>query len=256
MSESILRVRDLNVLFSKKQVLTGLNIDFHHQQITALVGPSGSGKTTLLRVLNRMIDLDPVAGVEGEVLFRGSNILSPKVNPLEIRQKIGLITRGSVVFQRSIFENIAYGLRINGWKDSGRIEQRVQECLRKVSLWDALRDTLDKPASLLDREQRQRLFLARALALEPDVLLIDEPTSDMDSGSTNRIELVLRELKSRLTVVVATHSLHQAARISDRTALLYQGKLVETAATGTLFTKPKMKLTEDYLTGRIIGDEE
>ncbi len=253
--KSILRTDKLNVIFSKKQVLSGVDLDFSHGQITAVIGPSGSGKSTLLRTLNRMIDLVPEAQVEGDVCFKGKSIFGAGVDVSAIRRSIGMVSQNSAVFRKSIFENIAYGLRIKGWTDPGMIEHQVTESLKKVHLWDSLADKLDLPAAALDRERQQRLYIARALVLSPEVLLIDEPTGDLDSGSTNRIEIVLRELRLDRTIIVATHSLHQAARISDKAAFLYFGRLVEYRDTQRFFTNPVMKLTEDYLTGRIFSDE-
>ena len=253
--ESILKTSSLSVIFSKKQVLSGVNLAFAHRKITSVIGPSGSGKSTLLRALNRMTDFVPEAQVEGDVFFKGHSIFDAEVDAADIRRRIGMVSQNSVVFRKSIFENVAYGLRIKGSHDSGRIEHQVAESLKKVHLWDALKDRLDHDASDIGREQQQRLCMARALVLSPEVLLIDEPTGDLDSGSTNRIEVVLRELRDERTIVVVTHSLHQAARISDKTAFLHFGKLVEYRDTRRFFTNPVMKLTEDYLTGRIFGDE-
>ncbi len=254
-TECVLETKKLNVIFSKKQVLYDLSLAFSSGEITSIIGPSGSGKSTLLKTLNRMIDFIPEAQVEGEVFFHGRSVWSVDADPAEIRQKIGIIFRDTAVFRKSVFENVAFGLRINGWRDSGRIEYQVSESLRKVHLWDCLKDNLDCQASSLSLEQQQRLCLARALAVSPEVLLIDEPTGDLDSGSTSRIEIVLRELREDHTIVFITHSLHQAARLSDITAFLYFGSLVECRDTRTFFTNPRMKLTEDYLTGGIMGDE-
>lgn len=253
--ESILKTSDLSVIFSKKQVLSGVNLSFAHRKITSLIGPSGSGKSTLLRALNRMTDFVPEAQVVGDVIFRGSSIFDSEADGAEIRRRIGMVSQNSVVFRKSIFENVAFGLRIKGERDSGQIEYQVVESLKKVHLWDSLKDRLDHDAAALGREQQQRLCMARALVLSPEVLLVDEPTGDLDSGSTNRIEVVMRELCNERTIVVVTHNLHQAARISDRTAFLHFGKLVECRDTRRFFTNPVMKLTEDYLTGRIFGDE-
>ncbi len=253
--ECVLKTEKLSVIFSKKQVLSQLDLDFPHKKITAIVGPSGSGKSTLLRTLNRMTDFVPEAHVEGDVRLNGKSIFGTDVDASDIRRRIGMIFQNSTVFRKSVFENVAFGLRVNEWRDSGRIEHQVTECLQRVHLWDTLKDRLDAPAVLLGQEQQQRLCIARALAVSPEVLLIDEPTGDLDSGSTNRIELVLRELRENCTVIIVTHSLSQAARVSDRTAFLYFGKLVEYRDTRMFFTNPEMKMTEDYLTGRIFGDE-
>jgi len=251
----ILETRNLNVVFSKKQVLSNFNLAFKHGNITTIIGPSGSGKSTLLRTLNRMTDFIPEAQVDGDVLFHGRSIWGDDVEASEIRRKIGLVFQNSPVFRKSIFENVAYGLRVSGWRDSGKIEHQVSESLKKVHLWDRLKDSLDDQAFRLSREQQQRLCLARALAVSPEVLLIDEPTGDLDSGATSRIELVLRDLREGHTIVAVTHNLHQAARLSDITAFLYFGNLVECRDARTFFTTPEMKLTEDYLTGGILGDE-
>ena len=255
MKYSVLEARNLNVVFSRRQVVSDFSLAFKHGNITSVIGPSGSGKSTLLRTLNRMTDHIPEAQVDGDVLFHGKSIWSNDTEAADIRRKIGLVFQNSRVFRKSIFENVAFGLRVSGWRDSGRIEHQVAESLRKVHLWDRLKDSLDIPASRLTREQQQRLCLARALAVSPEVLLIDEPTGDLDSGATSRIEVVLRDLREKHTIVVVTHNLHQAARLSDVTAFLYFGNLVECRDTRTFFTNPEMKLTEDYLTGGILGDE-
>jgi len=252
----LLRTERLNVIFSKKQVLSNLDLAFCHGKITAVIGPSGSGKSTLLKTLNRMTDFIPEAHVEGDVVFKGGSIYASDVDPTELRRRIGMVFQDAAIFRKSVFENVAFGLKAGGARDSGRIEHQVTESLKKVQLWDTVKDDLDRPAALLEREQQQRLCIARALALSPEVLLVDEPTGDLDSGSTNRIEVVLRELRKDRTIIVVTHSLHQAARISDKTAFLYFGNLVEYRDTRSFFTNPEMKLTEDYLTGRIFGDEK
>ncbi|MCF6095577.1 phosphate ABC transporter ATP-binding protein PstB [Thermovorax subterraneus] len=246
--ERALSIRNLKVSYKDREVLKGIDLDIYKNKITAIIGPSGCGKSTLLRCMNRMIDIVEGAKVSGEVFFGGENIYAPGVDPVKIRFKIGMVFQKPNPFPKSIFENVAFGLKINGY--TGDIPQMVEKSLRWAGLWEEVKDRLKDDAYVLSGGQQQRLCIARALALEPEVLLLDEPCSALDPVSTLRIEELLLNLKERLTIVIVTHNIQQAARIADYTAFLLDGNLVEFGETSSMFTVPKDKRTEDFITGR------
>jgi phosphate transport system ATP-binding protein len=248
MMERALSIRNLKVSYKDREVLKGIDLDIYKNKITAIIGPSGCGKSTLLRCMNRMIDIVEGAKVSGEVFFGGENIYAPGVDPVKIRFKIGMVFQKPNPFPKSIFENVAFGLKINGY--TGDIPQMVEKSLRWAGLWEEVKDRLKDDAYVLSGGQQQRLCIARALALEPEVLLLDEPCSALDPVSTLRIEELLLNLKERLTIVIVTHNIQQAARIADYTAFLLDGNLVEFGETSSMFTVPKDKRTEDFITGR------
>ncbi len=218
--------------------------------MTAIIGPSGCGKSTLLRAFNRMNDLIPGVRTEGEVLLSGANVLDPATDVVALRRRVGMVFQRPNPFPKSIFENAAFGLRMLRVRDRLEIEARVESSLRRAALWDEVKDRLDQPALRLSGGQQQRLCIARCLAVEPDVILMDEPCSALDPIATSRIEDLMTELKRDYTIVIVTHNMQQAARVSDRTAFLLSGELVEAGATQQMFTRPGVKLTEDYITGR------
>ncbi len=244
------RVRDLDVFYGPVQVLYGISMDILENQVTALIGPSGCGKSTFLRCLNRMNDLIPDARVGGEVRLSDRDIYARDVDPVEVRRRVGMVFQKSNPFPKSVFENVAYGLRINGVRDTSWIEQRVEESLRDAALWDEVKDRLSQSALELSGGQQQRLCIARALAVRPELVLMDEPASALDPLATTKIEELIHHLKQHYTIVIVTHNMQQAARISDYTAYFYLGKLVEMGPTQRIFTNPENKHTEDYITGR------
>ncbi|MDN5332596.1 MAG: phosphate transport system ATP-binding protein [Tepidanaerobacteraceae bacterium] len=246
--ESVITIRDLRVSYKDREVLKGINLDIYGNKITAIIGPSGCGKSTLLRCLNRMIDLADGARVSGRVLLQGEDIYSPKIDPVRVRFKVGMVFQKPNPFPKSIFENVAFGPRINGYK--GDLSALVERSLRLAGLWDEVKDRLTANAYTLSGGQQQRLCIARALALEPEVLLLDEPCSALDPVSTMRVEETIAYLKERLTIVMVTHNIQQAARVADYTAFLLNGELVEFGETSRMFTVPKDKRTEDFITGR------
>jgi phosphate transport system ATP-binding protein len=235
---------------SSTPVLKNINFPIYKHKVTALIGPSGCGKTTLLRCFNRMHDLYPGNRYEGEILFRGRNILAPDVDLIELRTKIGMVFQKPTPFPMSIFDNVAYGLRLRGIKNKKELAERVEKALREAALWDEVKDKLKESGLSLSGGQQQRLCIARAIAVEPEVLLFDEPTSALDPISTAKIEDLIVQLKEKITIVIVTHNMQQAARISDFTAFMYLGELVEFGPTEKIFTNPEKKLTEDYITGR------
>jgi len=241
---------NLNFYYGAFQALHEITLDLHENQVTALIGPSGCGKSTFLRCLNRMNDLIPQSRVEGEILLDGHNIYTPSVDVVELRRRVGMVFQKPNPFPKTIFENVAYGLRINGVKDKDLLAERVETSLKQSALWDEVQDRLHRSALDLSGGQQQRLCIARALAVAPDVLLMDEPASALDPIATQKIEDLIHELKRSYTIVIVTHNMQQAARVSDVTAFFYMGKLVEVEKTETIFTRPKFKQTEDYITGR------
>jgi len=243
--------RDLSFYYGELKVLKGVALDIEKNGITALIGPSGCGKTTFLRCLNRMNDLIPGTRLEGNILLDGEDIYSKKVDVVELRRRVGMVFQKSNPFPKSIFDNVAYGLRINRMtKDNSELHERVEKALRDAALWDEVKDILDRSALELSGGQQQRVCIARALAVEPDVLLMDEPASALDPIATAKIEDLIQHLKQKYTIVIVTHNMQQAARVSDFTAFFYMGQLIEFAATDRLFTAPQRKVTEDYITGR------
>jgi phosphate transport system ATP-binding protein len=230
--------------------LKDVTLPIYKNSVTALIGPSGCGKTTLLRCFNRMHDLYPGNRYEGEIIFEGANILSNDTDLIELRSRIGMVFQKPTPFPMSIFDNVAYGLRLNGVKKKPDLAERVELALRQAALWQEVKDKLLESAYALSGGQQQRLVIARALAVEPDVILFDEPTSALDPISTAKIEELLEQLKKSVTIIIVTHNLQQAARVSDRTGFLMLGELIEFDATETMFTAPNVKLTVDYVTGR------
>lgn len=248
--EYIMRVQNLNFYYGNNQVLFDVSLDIEKNKVTALIGPSGCGKSTFLRTLNRMNETIPGTRMEGSVKLEGIDIYKDIKDPSAIRTRIGMVFQKSNPFPKSIFENVAYGLRVNGIRDRRLIQDVVEDSLKRAFLWDEVRDKLDTSAYMLSGGQQQRLCIARALAIRPEVILMDEPASALDPLSTAKIEDLVGELKKNYTIVIVTHNMQQAARISDYTAFFYEGVMVEFDETGKMFTKPEKKKTEDYITGR------
>lgn len=252
MAENLkMEVKNLNFYYAgNKLALKNINMPIYEKKITALIGPSGCGKTTLLRCFNRMHDLYPGNRYEGEILLDGKNILSKDIDLMELRTKVGMVFQKPTPFPMSIFENIAYGLRLQGIKNKTELKDRVEQALKEAVLWDEVKDRLDTSAFGLSGGQQQRLCIARTIAVKPDVILFDEPTSALDPISTAKIEELIVELKKNHTIIIVTHNMQQAARVSDYTAFMYLGELIEFDSTDIIFTKPNKKLTEDYISGR------
>lgn len=241
---------DLNFYYGQNQVLHRVNIGIEAQTVTALIGPSGCGKSTFLRVLNRMNELVPQARMEGEVRIDNKNIYDESVDVYDLRKRVGMVFQKPNPFPKSIFENVAFGLRIKGVNHRKFIEEKVERTLRQVFLWEEVKDSLHKSALILSGGQQQRLCIARALAVEPSILLMDEPASSLDPISTAKLEELIYELKQSYTIVIVTHNMQQASRTSDKTAFLYKGNLVEFSDTATFFTNPSNERTQNYITGR------
>ncbi len=244
-------IRNLSLSYGNKSALSGITMGLPKNQITAFIGPSGCGKSTLLRCLNRMNDLIEGCQVSGRIEFAGENIYDPDVDVATLRRTVGMVFQRPNPFPKSIYENVVYGLRLQGINDRRRLDEAVEKGLKSAALWDEVKDRLYDNAFGLSGGQQQRLVIARALAIEPKVLLLDEPTSALDPLSTLVIEELITGLKRDFTVVIVTHNMQQAARVSDNTAYMYMGKLIEYSDTNTLFTTPAMKSTEDYITGRM-----
>jgi phosphate transport system ATP-binding protein len=244
-------VKEMNFYYGANRVLEGITVNFRANQVTALIGPSGCGKSTFIRSLNRMNDIIPGARVEGSIRIDGRDIYAPSIDVVDLRRRVGMVFQKSNPFPKSIFENVAYGLRINRLTNSREeLRGRVETSLKAAALWEEVRDRLHTSALALSGGQQQRLCIARALAVEPDILLMDEPASALDPIATQRIEELIYQLKSRYTIVIVTHNMQQAARVSDVTAFFWLGRLVECDRTNKIFTAPSEKLTEDYVTGR------
>jgi phosphate transport system ATP-binding protein len=248
---SILEIKKLNVHFDKLHALKDVTMDIGEHEITAFIGPSGCGKTTFIRCLNRMNDLIPAAKVDGEVIFDGLNIYDPSVDVVDIRKRIGMVFQKPNPFPKSIYENIAYAPRIHGTRKKEELDQIVEWSLKRAALWEEVKDRLNKSAYALSGGQQQRLCIARALAIKPEVILLDEPCSALDPIATAKIEDLLINLKNDYTVVIVTHNMQQAARVADKTAYFYLGELIEFGVTKQLFEKPEKDLTEQYITGRM-----
>ena len=248
--ENIITTKDLKLYYGNFEALKGITVDLAEREITALIGPSGCGKSTFLKTLNRMNDLVPGVKIEGEVLYHGQNIFDPAVDVTQLRKKVGMVFQKPNPFPMSIYDNIAYGPRLHGTHSKAELNELVEKSLRGASLWDEVKDRLKKSALGLSGGQQQRLCIARALAVQPDVLLMDEPTSALDPASTIRIEELMAELKKNYTVVIVTHNMQQAARISDKCAFFLLGEMVEIGPTEQIFSMPRDKRTEDYITGR------
>jgi phosphate transport system ATP-binding protein len=245
-----LRIKNLNLYYGEKQALENINLDIPKGQVTAFIGPSGCGKSTLLRCLNRMNDLVDTCRIDGEILLQQQNIYDKSVDVASLRRNVGMVFQRPNPFPKSIYENVVYGLRLQGINDRRVLDETVERSLRNAALWDEVKDRLNESALGLSGGQQQRLVIARAIAIEPEVLLLDEPTSALDPISTLTIEQLITELKDKYTVVIVTHSMQQAARVSNQTAFMYMGQLIEHGDTNTLFTTPAKKKTEDYITGR------
>jgi len=241
---------DLSFFYGDHQALVDVDLSIPERSVTALIGPSGCGKSTFLRTLNRMNDIIEGARLTGKVTLEGRDIYEPDVDVVVLRKRVGMVFQKSTPFPKSIFDNVAYGPRIAGTKNKAELKRIVEESLKRAALWGEIKDRLHDSALALSGGQQQRLCIARALATNPDVILMDEPASALDPASTSRIEDLIFELKENYTIVIVTHNMQQAARISDWTAFFYQGKLIEVDRTQQLFTKPKKKETEDYITGR------
>ena len=248
--DPILSVKDLNLWYGDNQALRSINVNIPSNQITALIGPSGCGKSTFLKTLNRMNDLIPSVRITGEVNFRDQNIYDPSVDVTGLRRQIGMVFQKANPFPMSIYDNVAYGPRTHGVRNRAKLDEIVETSLQSAAIWDEVKDRLKTSALGLSGGQQQRLCIARALAVEPEVLLMDESTSALDPISTSKIEDLAAELKSRYTVVMVTHNMQQAARISDKTAFFLLGELVEFGGTEQMFSDPTDKRTEDYITGR------
>jgi len=245
-----MHTKNLDFFYGNFQALHTVSIEFTQNQVTALIGPSGCGKSTYLRCLNRMNDLISGIRVEGQAMLDNIDIYDPSIDVVTLRRRVGMVFQKPNPFPKSIFENIAYGLKVNGVKDKAKITEIVEKSLKQAAIWEEVKDRMNDSSLGLSGGQQQRLCIARALAVDPEVLLMDEPASALDPIATQKIEELITELSSKLTIIIVTHNMQQAARISDRTAFFYMGKLIEVNDTDTLFTKPGLKQTEDYITGR------
>ena len=247
---NIMTVHDLCLWYGSHQALTDINIEIPEKSITALIGPSGCGKSTFLKTINRMNDLIPDVKITGEIKYKEQNIFAPNVDVNDLRREVGMVFQKPNPFPMSIYDNIAYGPRIHGTKSKAKLDEIVEDSLRKAALWDECKDRLKKSALGMSGGQQQRLCIARALAVEPEILLMDEPTSALDPISTSKIEDLAVELRKKYTIIIVTHNMQQAARISDKTAFFLMGEIVEYDETDKMFSTPKEKRTEDYISGR------
>jgi phosphate transport system ATP-binding protein len=245
----VLSVDHLTVTAKQKKLLDDISVEFDPRSLTAVVGPSGCGKTTLVRSLNRMTELTPGLRVKGAVHYLGQNIYDPRVNPVQVRRRIGMVFQRPTVFPSSIYENAAFGLRLVH-EEEQKVDVAVREALTRAGLWEEVKDDLDRPALSLSGGQQQRLCIARALAVRPRVLLLDEPTSALDPAATQRLEATMEHLKEEIVLILVTHNVSQAARVSDRVAFLHSGRLVEIGETGEILERPKDPLTQQFITGR------
>ncbi|RKS99167.1 phosphate ABC transporter ATP-binding protein PstB [Flavobacterium sp. 123] len=250
MKDIKIEVKDLSLYYGEKKALKEISLQIPRNKVTALIGPSGCGKSTFLRCINRMNDLIPDVKITGSMLVEGVDIYDKNVDVVNIRKKIGMVFQKSNPFPKSIYENIAYGPKINGIKDKTELDEIVETSLRKAAIWDEIKDRLGDSALGLSGGQQQRLCIARTLAVSPDIILMDEPASALDPISTSKIEELVHELKEQYTIIIVTHNMQQAARTSDYTAFFYLGELIEIGKTNAIFTKPEQKQTEDYITGR------
>ena len=245
-----IEVKDLSLYYGEKKALKEISLEIPRNKVTALIGPSGCGKSTFLRCINRMNDLIPSVKITGQMLVEGIDIYDKNVDVVNIRKKIGMVFQKSNPFPKSIYENIAYGPKINGIKAKNELDEIVETSLRQAAIWDEVKDRLGDSAMGLSGGQQQRLCIARTLAVSPDIILMDEPASALDPISTSKIEELVHELKEQYTIIIVTHNMQQAARTSDYTAFFYLGELIEIGKTNAIFTKPEQKQTEDYITGR------
>jgi phosphate transport system ATP-binding protein len=250
MKETKIVVKDLNLYYGDKQALKNITLDILAKRVTAFIGPSGCGKSTFLRVLNRMNDLIDNVKIEGEVSIDGVNIYDKSLDIVNLRKNVGMVFQKSNLFPKTVYENIVYGPKINGIRDKKLLDEIVERTLNQAAIWDEVKDRLNENALSLSGGQQQRLCIARALAVEPEIILMDEPASALDPISTAKIEELINDLKKEYTIVIVTHNMQQAARVSDQTAFFYLGELIEFDRTTTIFTKPAKKQTEDYITGR------
>jgi phosphate transport system ATP-binding protein len=249
-SEVKVTAQNVHFFYGDFEALKDISLDFETHQVTALIGPSGCGKSTFLRCLNRMNDLIPGTRVEGKIILDGQDIYAPNLDVVQLRGRVGMVFQKPNPFPKSIFDNVAYGLRVNGMSNKGIVAERVETSLQQAAIWDEVKDRLQDSALGLSGGQQQRLCIARALAVEPEVVLMDEPCSALDPIATQKIEELIHSLKEKYTIIIVTHNMQQAARVSDMTAFFYIGQLIEVSDTDTIFTRPKFKQTEDYITGR------
>ena len=245
-----LKTIDFSIFYGDFEAVKKVNCDIYKKRVTAIIGPSGCGKSTLLRAMNRMNDLIPSCHVTGEINLDDVNLYNPKVDVVKVRKRIGMVFQKPNVFPKSIFDNVAYGPRLDGIRKKGDLEAIVEKSLKQAALWDEVKERLHKNAIGLSGGQQQRLCIARALAVKPEILLMDEPTSALDPIATAKVEKLIHTLKEKYTIIIVTHNMQQAARISDYTAFFYMGDLIEFDKTNTIFTNPKMERTENYITGR------
>ena len=243
-------VKDLTIKYAEKEAIISVNLDIPESGVTAFIGPSGCGKSTLLRAFNRMNDEIPTCSMIGEIEWRGKNLLSDEIDPVLLRRAVSMVFQKPNVFPTSIYENVAFGLRIQGIKHKSKLDEIIEESLRDAFLWDEVKERLEDDAYSLSGGQQQRLCIARALATKPSILLMDEPTSALDPIATAKIEELIQALREKVTVVIVTHSMSQAARISDQTVFLYMGELIEAGKTKKIFSEPEEELTGQYITGR------
>ena len=246
----IIKAQNVNFYYGSFHALKNISMDIEEKSVVAFIGPSGCGKSTFLRLFNRMNDLIPKTRLEGQILINGQNIYGKNVQVDQLRKEVGMVFQRPNPFPKSIYENVAYGLKVNGIKDPNVIEERVVESLKGAALWEEVEDKLKKSAYALSGGQQQRLCIARAMAVSPQILLMDEPASALDPISTSKIEELIRELKKQVTIVIVTHNMQQASRVSDRTAFFYMGEMVEYGRTKDIFTNPEKEATQNYITGR------
>jgi phosphate transport system ATP-binding protein len=249
-ADPVVQVENLNFFYGNAKALHNIGLNFPRNQVTALIGPSGCGKSTLLRCINRMNDLVDTARVEGSIRLDGTEINTPTMDVIELRRRVGMVFQKSNPFPKSIYENVIYGMRIAGIGDKATLDETVERSLKSAALWDEVKDRLQESALGLSGGQMQRLCIARAIAVNPEVVLMDEPCSALDPKSTARVEELIADLRDHYTIIIVTHNMQQAARVSDHTAFLFEGILIEFGETKNLFVKPKNKQTEDYITGR------
>lgn len=249
-NETLIDIQEFNFFYGEKQALFNIDFGVPPKQVTALIGPSGCGKSTLLRSINRMNDLIEESRYEGDIAIEGKSIFDPLLEVMSLRKRVGMVFQKSNPFPKSVYENVIFGLRINGEKKKDRLDEVVENSLRSAALWEEVKDRLNESALSLSGGQMQRLCIARAIANQPEILLMDEPCSALDPVATAKIESLIQELKNNYTIVIVTHNMQQAARVSDQTAFLYMGKLIEYDETGKIFTNPSQRQTEDYITGR------
>jgi phosphate transport system ATP-binding protein len=250
MKEVKISVKNLNLYYGNNHALKNISLDIPPQKVTAFIGPSGCGKSTLLRTFNRMNDLIADVRIDGEVLVDGANIYQSGIDVVNMRRKIGMVFQKSNLFPKSIFENVVYGPRISGIRNKKKLKEIAESSLKQAAIWDEVKDRLDEPALGLSGGQQQRICIARTLAIEPEIVLMDEPASALDPISTAKIEEMIQELKKKYSIVIVTHNMQQAARVSEYTAFFYIGELIEYDKTPKMFTSPVKKQTEDYITGR------